>query len=289
MRRVLSALMVLFLSPVSVGDSSYDSEYSVAVEEHELCRLDKHVLETRQIGDYQIDISMTGQWDCVRLDIKKSGILVYHTSEIGTHFYFGSEWDEGGNPLIQITPDESPKLVISEWSGGAQCCFVLHIFELGTDFRKIASIDGGNFQPFFEDLDGDGVLELRIDDDFLAYRFSSFADTASADVVLEYIDGQYHVASKFMQTPAPDQDLLVDKARSYWEGFKERRAGEDAPRVLILLMNKLAFTGHKQMALDIADLSWPANFPGKFEFLKSYEEGLAESKYYSAFEAQILD
>src|SRR5450759_498022 len=42
---------------------------------------------------------------------------------------------------MDITGDRQPDLVISEWTGGTNCCLVLHIFEIGPTFRILGTID----------------------------------------------------------------------------------------------------------------------------------------------------
>ena len=42
---------------------------------------------------------------------------------------------------IDITGNGQPDLVISEWSGYANCCLTFHIFEIGPTFKKLGTID----------------------------------------------------------------------------------------------------------------------------------------------------
>jgi hypothetical protein len=110
----------------------------------------------------------------------------------------------------------------------------LLVFNLGSKFEKVAEIYGGNFDPEIIDLDRDGIPEIRVTDDFLAYRFSSFAYSATADVILKYANGRCSVASE-----------LLDRA-------------------------------------------WLADVAGKSDFLKSNQEALSDSRYYTEFETEKL-
>jgi hypothetical protein len=42
-----------------------------------------------------------------------------------------------------ITGDGEPDLVVSEYTGGAHCCFIVYIFEVGPHFRKVATRRAG--------------------------------------------------------------------------------------------------------------------------------------------------
>ena len=52
---------------------------------------------------------------------------------------------------MDVTGDGQPDLVISEWLGGANCCLLFHIFEIGPTFKKLGTIDAafGDSGPHF--------------------------------------------------------------------------------------------------------------------------------------------
>ena len=254
---------------------------------HPLCHENPIIMDQAEHEDYQIIISHAGDHMCRTLDIIKNGELVYHDEEIGGHFYFGVDIDQGSEAFPDLFSNDVVSLVISKWTGGAHCCYSLQIFELGREFKIVANIEGGNFQPYFEDLDNDGVPEIRVTDDFLAYLFSSFAYSATAEVVLKYSQGTYRVAPELMRRPAPDLRSIDQKVRSWEKEFREINAGTYPPAEFIQTITDLYFTGHKELAKQVINWSWPSDVPGKSEFIVNYEDALKESQFYKNFEQQL--
>lgn len=62
------------------------------------------------------------------LQILRSGVVVY--SLASTDFKIGSNFEGGaGIPVgTDITGVGKPNAIVTEWSGGAHCCFTLHVF-----------------------------------------------------------------------------------------------------------------------------------------------------------------
>src|SRR3989338_1950874 len=191
----------------SLGFSFAYAQTSISIQErdeiHSLCREAPTTIEKRTYGSYQIEIASAGDQSCQILEIKKSGKLVYERAEIGTHFYFGDTLSEQGRAFQRLTGKKAPNLVVSEWTGGMHCCYLLHIFELGADFKKVGELGGGNFGPELRDLDKDGVPEVVLRDDVLAEVFSCFADSATGRVIVQYSPNGYRVAANYMKRPPP--------------------------------------------------------------------------------------
>ena len=88
---------------------------------------------------------------------------------------------------MDITGDGQPDLVISEWLGGANCCLMFHIFEIGPTFRKLGTIDAefGDSGPHFLHPDKDsktsgaGDSDSRLELCQLAHRFRRLARAKS--------------------------------------------------------------------------------------------------------------
>lgn len=272
MKPIFIAMMIL-LSTSAISDSEVNN-YDATPE---ICHLNP-VIEEQQIhGNYKTTISRADDGNCHFIDIEKDGLLLYHDEQVGAHFYFGSDLEQNTNP----------NLVFSKWTGGAHCCYSLHIFELGNELNEIANIDGGNFAPELIDLDQDGIPEIKVWDDFLAYRFSCFADSAIGHVILKYSGEGYKVASEYMQKPAPNLNSLTSKI-DYWRNLLQKRKDlENLPRSFMQAVTNLAFTGNKQTAMELIERVWPPDFPGKEDFLKSYNNALYESKFYPEFEKQL--
>jgi hypothetical protein len=241
------------------------------------------VVSEIKYGEYRIIISSAGDQSCATLDIFRDYKLAYHDEEIGGHYYTGDSPGEATNAFVSLSGDDNI-LVISKWTGGAHCCFSLYLFELGREFRSIAHIDGGNFQPYLEDLDRDEIPEIRVTDDFLAYQFSSFADSATANVVLRYSDGAYRIAPELMIQGEPDSQVLNQKIQSWDTEFKNPESGRFPPPDYIQTITDLFFTGNGKAAIEVLHRAWPERVIGKDEFIEKYLHQLNESNFYNEFE-----
>lgn len=89
----------------------------------------------------------------------------------------------GVTRLDAQAPD--PQFLIREYSGGAHCCTVLRALsiqdgklveaELGS--FDAMSMDGLDDRMNLRDQDGDGIIDLIVNDDAFNYRFGSYADS----------------------------------------------------------------------------------------------------------------
>jgi hypothetical protein len=253
----------------------------------DVCRIDPRLKSAKKYGAYDVKISTAGDQDCQLLDIEKDGISIYHLEDIGTHYNLGVTEQEKFKPFGHFTGTRDPNLVISEWTGGMHCCYSLHIFSLGKNFKKIGTIESGNFYARFKDMDRDGIPEILLYDDFLAYQFSSFAETVTSKVILKFSKDHYRVATEYMRKPRPNIKSLKKSIETWQKMLKKRNFTGDAPEPLIQMVTDLVYTGHKKFAFDIVEKYWPKEAPGKADFFKGYEEALGFSNYYADFEKQL--
>ena len=173
-----------------------------------------------------------------------------------------------------ITGDGIPDLIISMWSGGAHCCYSTYIFSLGEQFNKIDEIEGYHDVFDFKDFNGDGIYELVGRDWVFAYWRVPFASSPAPLVILEYKNGKYVLAHAFMKkAPPEDIEKEIYLTKSEFDG--------EVPARLWSNMLDLIYTGNGQFALDFFNKAWPENRKGKEEFMQSFKEQLAASKYWS--------
>lgn len=247
------------------------------------CSKDMEKRVEEKSGDYRVRIFYANDRMCQRLEIWKAGLLVFRDEGIDNHYFLGNE-DGGGEKrsLVNLT-GHGVQVVVKKWTGGAHCCNSLLIFDLGTQFREISEIYAGNFDADIVDLNHDGIPEIRVVDDFLAYRFSYFATSAKAEVVLKYTAGSYSIAPEFMKRPVPSWRSLSAKISRWRRVLREHPDPDWPPPSLIQTMTDLVFTGNESAAFDLLDRAWPPDVVGKADFLKSYREALTESRYYAEF------
>ena len=252
-----------------------------------ICKDNPTVVHEKFYNGYHIMISSAGNQACHLLDIEKQGRRLLHDQEIGGHFYFGSNWQNRVKPFSHVTGKEEDSLLISKWTGGAHCCFSLEIFNVSRQFKKIATINGGNFYPVLKDINKDGIPEVELIDDFLAGVFSSFAQSAKGNVILKYSRGTYSVAMEYMRKNAPSLNSMNHQIKLWQKELRSHKSPEWPPPSLVQAVTDLFFSGNEETALELVDRSWPSDVSGKENFLKIYRDALRGSLFYPEFESQL--
>ncbi len=231
-------------------------------------------------GDYVVRIYRNSESS---FEILQKGFRVYGAH--GHCFYFGSIDDnEKTSSLISIgsdiTGDGEPNLVISEWTGGAHCCYLFHVFEIGKCFRYIQTIDAQDAEMAdFVNRDDDPALEFILQDWSFAYWKTCFASSPAPRVILKYNGRNYSMACNLMRQKGPSAEKLRQIAEDI-KSYPEWQKQEDPPPELWTVMLDLIYTGNMNQAWIFADLAWPANVKGKEQFLQEFRAKLAESPYW---------
>jgi len=178
-----------------------------------------------------------------------------------------------------ITGQGIPNLVVSEWSGGAHCCFYYHVFEIGRTFRRIATIDAGHGErSAFWSVKGEKGLVFATWDFAFAYWNASFAASPAPEVYLRYKNGKYGFASEIMMKPAPVPVVL---SRTIARVRSDDSWKEGGPPVLLWeTMLDLIYSGNAGTAWDLFEKAWRPDIPGKDKFLKEFRMQLSESVYW---------
>lgn len=217
----------------------------------------------------------------------------------GEKFFIGAMSDKDPDASLvkmgkDITGDGQPDLVVSEWSGGANCCLTFHIFEIGSTFRKIGTIDGkyGDAGPHFMHMDKDSKtagLQVQVSDWTFANWHSDFADSPAPKVSLRFSEGAYRVSPDLMRSSIPsvsDLDARVATIRAYKNPSKSKSwPGAAISPILWATMLDLIYTGHAGDAWKFLDRAWPPQIGGKDAFARDFRAQLKRSPYWSAVDA----
>ena len=177
-----------------------------------------------------------------------------------------------------ITGDHVPDVVIQAFSGGMHCCSQATVLGLGPTLQQLGTIDGADGDIVFDDLDTDGIPEVKIGDFRFAYwRDYAFAETPVPDVLLAWRGGAYRPACDLMKDDPPTQAHLARKARDLTRGWTE----DDPPAPFWGYAVDLIYGGHPDIAWRFLDTAWPASIAGKAEFLDDLREKLRGSPCWS--------
>lgn len=146
------------------------------------------------------------------------GALVYLKSN--GRYHLTSETDRGDDsrtvpgpePGRDIDGDGVPDLLIYFYTGGAHCCHdVLH-FNCGERTVLRAKISGWHSQPVYADLDGDGRMEVRMEDmSFHGWNVCD-RDSPRPTVILRVRAGRYTLAPDLMKRAGPPPDQVAADA-----------------------------------------------------------------------------
>lgn len=226
-----------------------------------------------------------GSIDQASFEILHGGTRVYAGD--GYSFRIGSLYeDEKSHSLVRIgsdiTGDGRPDLVVSEYTGGANCCYQVHVFEIGDQFRYIQTIDAKHSDlADFENVDGDPALEFPMTDWTFAYWRNGLFDSPSPLVVLKYNGSKYAMAPNLMRKPPLSQDELVQVATEIAAPLDaELAAQSDLGSRLAHRMLDLIYSGNMGQAWELVDRAWPKGDGGKSEFLRDFQSRLALSPFW---------
>lgn len=240
------------------------------------------IRDERSFGDYTVKIYELNQGS---FEILKNGVQMYadsgHRFEIGSIYEEEKAEDAIRSNGVDITGDGQPNLIVSEWTGGAHCCFLFHIFDIGPDFRLIQTINAKHADlADFKNLDDTPDLEFLMADFTFAYWRVSFAASPAPEVVLKYNGEKYEMACDLMRKPGLSQKDLNQLAADIksWQGW----ADDQPPSILWGEMLNLIYTGNRLQAWDLVDLSWPEGVEGKDQFLKEFKLKIQTSPFWES-------
>jgi hypothetical protein len=227
------------------------------------------VLEEHRVGSYVIRlIADSAQRERI-VDIKQSNHRVFAARAADARL------ESVGK---DITGDHIPDVVVQAFSGGMHCCSQATVLELGAQLTTIATIEGADGDIEFDDVDGDGIPEVKIGDWRFAYwREYAFVETQVPEVILRFDHGGYRPACDLMKQPAPDRAALERKARALTDGWTVG----DPPAEFYGYALDLIYGGNADLAWRWIDRAWPAAVPGKDEFLADFRDRLTGSPCWS--------
>jgi len=234
-------------------------------------------------------------------EILKDGKPVYlqKAKQKGEKFYIGTMSKDDPEAAqvkmgMDITGDRQPDLVISEWTGGTNCCLVLHIFEIGPTFRILGTIDTkfAGAGPYFVRLDKNlqtTGMAIQISDWSFANWHADFADSPAPKVVLRFSDDAYRVSPDLMRDSAPTAKDLEARAalvRNYAPSAKGSAwpDAEVSPQLWAMMLD-LIYSGNAGDAWKFLDKAWPPKIGGKEAFARDFRAQLAKSPYWPGVEA----
>jgi hypothetical protein len=114
-----------------------------------------------------------------------------------------------------VNGDSYPEVVVETYSGGAHCCFGTQVYSLREAAVLILQKPESNAGGYFEDLDGNYVLEFVTYDDSFAYQYCPYAAGVGVKSILTYDFAQeiYIPASPYFPEQYADE-LTTNEERA---------------------------------------------------------------------------
>jgi hypothetical protein len=235
-------------------------------------------------GPYTVEIQWGDSGEAQTAMIRQGGKSVWQGA--GFRFSLGEApgADPGDraalpSPVRDLTGDGVPELVLADWSGGAHCCFTYYVFTLGPRFAVLDTIPlEHSDNARFEDVDGDGALELRTRDWTFAYWNTSFMGSPSPEVVLVPGEDGFRMAERFARRPPLSADSVrrqVARVRGEWVA-----ARRFPPVRLWEVMLEMIYGGNAAQVGLFVECAWKDDATGREVFLHYFRDQLLESPFF---------
>ena len=174
------------------------------------------------------------------------------------------------------------EMIIRGYTGGAHCCFDLHIVPLEVKDPKVFSLPMANTEYIdFKDLDGDTIPEIVTWDDQYSYSFVlCFACSPTIKVIADYADGRLKLRPRLMERlTQPDLSRLKPSSISL-EADGSAGASEGASDVISAMLHYF-YIGKKAKAIEIMHRYLRFDHPAvKSIFLRDLFALMARSPYW---------
>ncbi len=171
----------------------------------------KNQIDAATVGQYKFAAYKSNDGAC--LQVTSGGKVVYSQSVDSFQTYTLGQKEDAQDNIgaiangTDVTGRGQPDMIVSLFTGGAHCCSIHYVFELGPQFKLLATLnDSDDDMAHFERL-ADGHYYYMTADWTFGYWPTCFACSPSALVTLRWaVDakgGGFHLATDKMQTAAP--------------------------------------------------------------------------------------
>lgn len=204
-------------------------------------------------------------------------------------------------PGTDVTGDGVPDLIIGYQPEGHHG-YKATIYSLGSDFKKVMTIEGEDNPVYIKDVDGDGLFEVLSADSTFNDFYSGYANSAKPRVIQRIKKNRLVVATDLMKSLKVSPEYLKKRAaegkKIYADGTKDENvAATFIPYVTGEMLN-LVYTGNADSAWKLLDQVWPLSkdqklkMPGtldptertKAQFLQEFKERLSKSPYWNGLQ-----
>lgn len=220
-------------------------------------------------------------------EILKEGISIYRQTGFSFAIGYPLQDDQSTDSIKLRVGDDiigsgEPGLLISEWSGGAHCCYTFHVFQLGLTFRKIQSIplldaDGSSFvrRPGTE-----GMVLYTADYSDFAYFPYGFGGSPAGRVFMSFQGSRFRPDLGLMRSNTAAMADVEACANLFKQSRDWRELIAPQPKGMWYYATDLIYTGNADAARAFLEGAWGGSKEDKVRYLKEYWLRLQRSMYY---------
>lgn len=255
----------------------------------------KNQTDTATVGQYVFGAYKSNDGAC--LQVTSAGKVVYSQSvDSFETFTLGQKEDAQDNIAAirngtDVTGRGQPDMIVSLFTGGAHCCSIHYIFELGPQFKLLATLNDTNDDLARFELSAGHYYYVTADWTF-GYWPTCFACSPSALVTLVWTDdkngGGFHLATQMMQTPPP---TTAEWNKELGDAQKAVAAG-DADSIGTTMWQtvlNLIYDGHSDLAWKFVDALGPKAQQSPFPALGDFCSLLKTSPYWTDLQPTLKD
>lgn len=178
---------------------------------------------------------------------------------------------------------EGPGLLVSEWSGGAHCCYTFHIFEVGTVFKALPAIPllDADESAFVRRPQVKGLVLSTADYSAFGYFPKDFADSPAGRVFLSFDGERFSPNLALMRANPPAAGETTKCAALFKQSRSWRRS---QPMGMWYYATDLLYTGNAVQVWRFLDAAWGGKAGEKQKYVDEYRSRLLKSVYYRDLE-----
>ena len=186
---------------------------------------------------------------------------------------------------VDLTDDGIPEAFLAEYTGGAHCCSVLHIFTEADPPRLLASVEG---------LDSDVQVippaegrpaHLTLSDWTFRYWKASFAESPAPDLALIWNGVAFEPSAELSRTPALSEAIDELLTELPLNDADKAPTSKWPPPTLWRTMLDLMYAGHEALAWQVFDRASAGHESQAADFKREFLEQLNKSPYWPALKA----
>ncbi len=207
----------------------------------------------------------------------------------GGDFFRGNLKTDPDDPAtllqVDLTDDGIPEIFLSEWTGGAHCCFVLHVFTEADPPRLLASIDGQDSEVIdITPSSESGPAHLILDDWTFRYWNASFVESPAPELALVWNGVAFEPSAELSRSPVPTASidaLAAGAVGTPISHIPDKWPQPDLWRTMLDLM----YGGHEALAWQVFDRASVGHESQAADFKREFLEQLSKSPYWPALKA----